>query len=160
MAEGEAMKMKSTLRVVDQARVQKLPGVVKGQTLRPIVGVPDFPSERIRAAVAMFKAGTHEELHWHAIEVFYYVMEGGAIVRDYHGKEYKVGPGCSIYAPAGIAGSHEWQVGKRGLTLLSIRATRDGHRRMQFTVDRKTRRSYIELEELAKMDGVSFRSHY
>jgi hypothetical protein len=31
---------------------------------------------------------------------------------------------------------------------------------MQFTVDRETRRSYIELDELAKMDGVSFRSHY
>jgi len=31
---------------------------------------------------------------------------------------------------------------------------------MQFTVDRKTRRSYIELDELAKMDGVSFTSHY
>jgi hypothetical protein len=27
-------------------------------------------------------------------------------------------------------------------------------------VDRATRRSYIELDELAKMDGVSFRSHY
>lgn len=154
------MKLKSTLRVIDQARVKRLPGVVKGQTLRPLVGVPDFPSERIRVAVATFEPGTHEELHWHAIEVFYYVMAGGATVRDYHGKEYKVRPGCSIYAPAGIAGSHEWQVGRNGLQLLSIRATRDGHRRMQFTVDRKTRRSYIELAELAKMDGVSFGSHY
>ena len=65
------MKLKSTLRVIDQARVKRLPGVVKGQTLRPLVGVPDFPSERIRVAVATFEPGTHEELHWHAIEVFY-----------------------------------------------------------------------------------------
>ena len=87
-------------------------------------------------------------------------MAGSAIVRDYRGKKYLVRPGSSIYAPAGIAGSHEWQVGKNGLQLLSIRATLEGHKRMQFTVDRKTRRSYIELEELAKMDGVSFNSHY
>ena len=154
------MKLKPTLRVIHESRVKKLPGVVKGQTVQPIVGVPRFPSERVRVAVATFKAGTHEELHWHAIEVFYYVMAGSAIVRNYHGKEYRVGPGSAIYAPAGIAGSHEWQVGKNGLQLLSIRATLEGHKRMQFTVDRKTRRSYIELDELAKMDGVSFKSHY
>jgi uncharacterized cupin superfamily protein len=99
-------------------------------------------------------------LHWHPIEVFYYVIAGGAIVRDYYGKEYKVGPGSSIYAPAGIAGSHEWEVGKDGLQLLSVRATRAGHRRMQFTVDRKTKRSYIELHELEAMDAINFESHY
>ena len=154
------MELKPTLRVINKSRVRKLPGVVKGQTVQPIVGVPQFPSERVRVAVATFKPGTHEELHWHAIEVFYYVMAGSAIVRDYRGKKYSVRPGSSIYAPAGIAGSHEWQVGKNGLQLLSIRATLEGHKRMQFTVDRKTRRSYIELAELAKMDGVSFKSHY
>jgi mannose-6-phosphate isomerase-like protein (cupin superfamily) len=154
------MDIESTLQVFNQAQVKDQPGVVEGQTLRPLIGIPDRPSERIRVAVANFKAGTHEHLHWHAIEVFYYVMAGSAIVRDYHGKEYEVGPGAAIYAPAGIAGAHEWQVGERGLQLLSIRATRDGHRRMQFTVDRETRRSYIELDELAAMDGVSFKSHY
>ena len=35
-----------------------------------------------------------------------------------------------------------------------------GHRRMQFTVDRKTKRSYIELHELEAMDALSFKSHY
>ncbi|HKA45131.1 MAG TPA: cupin domain-containing protein [Burkholderiales bacterium] len=154
------MDVEATLRVINKSQVKALPGVVEGQTLQPLVGVPDFPSERVRVAVATFKPGTHEELHWHAIEVFYYVMAGSAVVRDFHGKEYPVGPGSAIYAPAGIAGSHEWQVGEDGLQLLSIRATLDGHRRMQFTVDRTTRRSYIELDELAKMDGVSFRSHY
>ena len=71
-----------------------------------------------------------------------------------------VGPGNAIYAPAGIAGSHEWQVGADGLQLLSIRAALEGHKRMQFTVDRETRRSYIELDELVKMEGVKFDSHY
>jgi mannose-6-phosphate isomerase-like protein (cupin superfamily) len=154
------MDVESTLRVINQSQVKALPGVVGGQTLRPLVGCPEFPSERVRVAVATFEAGTHEHLHWHAIEVFYYVMAGSAIVRDYHGKEYAVGPGAAIYAPAGLAGAHEWQVGEQGLQLLSIRATLDGHRRMQFTVDRETGRSYIELDELAKMDGVSFGSHY
>ena len=154
------MEIESTLRVINESHVKKLPGVVPGQTVQPLVGVPDFPSERVRVAVATFQPGVHEELHWHAIEVFYYVMSGSAIVRDYHGKEYPVGPGSAIYAPAGIAGSHEWQIGEKGLQLLSIRATLEGHKRMQFTVDRETRRSYIELDELAKMDGVSFGSHY
>jgi uncharacterized cupin superfamily protein len=154
------MEIKPTLRVIDKSRVKPLPGVVEGQTLQPLVGVPDFPSERVRVAVATFKPGTHELLHWHAIEVFYYVVAGSAIVRDYDGKEYPVGPGSAIYAPPGISGAHEWEVGTDGLQLLSIRATLEGHKRMQFTVDRATRRSYIELDELAKMDGVSFRSHY
>jgi hypothetical protein len=43
---------------------------------------------------------------------------------------------------------------------LSVRATRAGHRRMQFTVDRKTKRSYIELHELEAMDAINFESHY
>ncbi len=154
------MEIQSTLRVIDKTQVKELPGVVDGQVVQPLVGVPEFPSERVRVAVATFKPGVHEELHWHAIEVFYYVMAGSAIVRDYHGREYPVGPGSAIYAPPGIAGSHEWQVGNQGLQLLSIRATLEGHKRMQFTVDRETRRSFIELDELAKMDGVSFKSHY
>ena len=154
------MDFESTLQVFGQGQIEDQPGVVEGQTLRPLIGIPERPSERIRVAVANFKAGTHEHLHWHAIEVFYYVTSGSAIVRDYHGKQYEVGPGSAIYAPPGIAGSHEWTIGPEGLQLLSIRATREGHKRMQFTVDRETKRSYIELDELAKMDGVGFRSHY
>jgi len=154
------MEFESTLQVFNQTQIQDQPGVVDGQRLKPLIGIPERPSERIRVAVANFKAGTHEELHWHAIEVFYYVTAGSATVRDYHGKEFEVGPGSAIYAPPGIAGSHEWQVGPNGLQLLSIRATREGHKRMQFTVDRDTKRSFIELDELAKMDGVSFGSHY
>ena len=154
------MEIKSTLLIVDQANVRELPGIVEGQTIKPIVGCPEHPTERVRVAVATFNPNVHEHLHWHPIEVCYYVLAGSAIVRDYHGKECEVGPGSTIYAPAGLAGSHEWQVGPRGLQLLSIRATMDGHRRMQFTVDRETGRSYIERDELIKMDGVNFPSHY
>ena len=31
---------------------------------------------------------------------------------------------------------------------------------MQITVDKTTKRSYIDLEELAKRDAISFKSHY
>lgn len=153
------MEIKPTLRIVNQTNVRDTPGAVERQTVRPLVGSAEYPSERIRVGVATFAANVHEHLHWHPIEVFYYVVSGSAIVRDYEGEEYPVGPGDSIYAPAGIAGSHEWQV-KDGLQLLSIRATTDGHRRMQFTVDRETKRSYIDMPELTRMDAISFASHY
>ena len=153
-------KIKATMRIVNKKSVKDTPGAIKGQTVRPLCGSKQFPSERIRVGHAKFGPNLHEHLHWHAIEVFYYVMAGSAIVRDYHGKEFPVHAGSSIYAPAGIAGSHEWEVGKDGLQLLSIRATTDGHRRMQYTVDRETKRSFIELDELAVMDGISYKSHY
>ena len=151
--------IKPTMRIVSQSKVKVTPGAVEGQTVRPLVGSAEFPSERIRVGLATFDAEVHEHLHWHPIEVFYYVLSGTAIVRDLDGKETLVGPGDSIYAPAGLAGSHEWQV-KEGLQLLSIRATTDGHRRMQFTVDRETKRSYIDMHEINRMDAVSFDSHY
>jgi hypothetical protein len=80
-------------------------------------------------------------------------------VRDYEGKEYEVGPGTAIYAPAGIAGAHEWEV-KEGLSILAVRATTESNKKLQFTVDKETKRSYIDLEDLVKRDGVSFESHY
>ena len=46
------------------------------------------------------------------------------------------------------------------MQLSSIRAATEGHKRMQFTVDRETKRSYIELDELAAMGGVSSKSNY
>jgi hypothetical protein len=49
---------------------------------------------------------------------------------------------------------------KEALELIDIRATTETNRKMQFTVDKVTRRSYIELEELAKRDGIAFKSHY
>jgi len=153
------MEIKSTLAVVNPEEIKPQPGAADGLTLQPIVGSGERPSDRIRVAKATFKAGTLEHLHWHPIEAFYYVISGRATVRDYEGKEYDAGPGTSIYAPAGIAGAHEWEV-TESLELLSIRAGTDPTKKMQFTVDKDTKRSYIDLHELVRRDGVSFESHY
>ena len=80
-------------------------------------------------------------------------------MRDFEGNEYDAGPGTSIYAPPGIAGAHEWEV-RKTMKLLSVRASTDSARKMQFTVDKDTHRSYIELDELIRREGVSFKSHY
>ena len=58
------MDMESTLQVYNKAQIKDQPGVVQGQTLKPLIGVPEHPSERIRVAVATFEANTHEHLHW------------------------------------------------------------------------------------------------
>lgn len=153
-------KIKPTMRIVNRNKVKDTPGIIQGQTVRPLCGVEQFPSERIRVGVAQFKPNLHEHLHWHPIEVFYYVLKGSAIVHDLAGKAYMVSAGDSLYAPAGLAGSHEWHIGKDGLELLSVRATNDGHRRMQFTVNRDTGESVIDMHELGRMDAIAFASHY
>ena len=83
--------IKPTMRIVSQSKVKVTPGAVEGQTVRPLVGSAEFPSERIRVGLATFDAEVHEHLHWHPIEVFYYVLSGTAIVRDLDGKETLVG---------------------------------------------------------------------
>jgi quercetin dioxygenase-like cupin family protein len=153
------MEIKSTLKVIDQAGVKSQAGVTEGQTMKRLVGCPEVPTDRVRVGFASYEAGTVEQLHWHPIEAFYYVLSGHATVRNIEGEEYEVGPGTAIYAPPGIAGAHEWEV-KEGLTLLAVRATTESERKMQFTVDKKTKRSYIDLDELIKRGGVSFKSHY
>ncbi len=40
------------------------------------------------------------------------------------------------------------------------RATNETNRKIQFTVDKKTKRSYIDLEDLAYREAISFKSHY
>ena len=80
------MDMESTLQVYNKAQIKDQPGVVQGQTLKPLIGIPEHPSERIRVGHAKFGPNLHEHLHWHPIEVFYYVLSGNAIVRDYAGK--------------------------------------------------------------------------
>lgn len=154
------MEIKSTLSVINENDIEAKPGVTKGQTQRRLIGCPEVVStDRIRLGRASFEAGTYEQIHWHPIEACYYVISGHAVVRDINGKEYEVGPGAIIYAPPGIAGAHEWEV-KEGLELLDIRATTESNRKMQFTVDKKTRRSYIDLDELVRREGISFKSHY
>jgi quercetin dioxygenase-like cupin family protein len=153
------MEIKSTLKVIDQAGVKSQAGVTEGQTMKRLVGCAEVPTDRVRVGFASYEAGTVEQLHWHPIEAFYYVLSGHATVRNIEGAEYEVGPGTAIYAPPGIAGAHEWEV-KEGLQLLAVRATTESERKMQFTVDKKTKRSYIDLDELIKRGGVSFKSHY
>jgi mannose-6-phosphate isomerase-like protein (cupin superfamily) len=113
----------------------------------------------VRTALATYEPGTVEQLHWHPIEAYYFVISGRAIVRDLQGNEYEAGPGTSIYAPPGIAGAHEWEI-MEPTQLLSVRASTDATRKLQFTVDKETKRSYIDLDELARRGGVSFKSHY
>ena len=153
------MEVKSTLMVFNESEVKAQRGVTEGQTLKPLVGSGDRPTDRIRTALATYQAGTVEHLHWHPIEAYYFVISGHAIVRDIEGREYEVGPGTSIYCPPGIAGAHEWEV-KEGLQILSIRASTESVKKLQFTVDKTTKRSYIDLDELARRGGISFKSHY
>ena len=153
------MEIKATLKVINQASVEGKEGVIPEQSMKRLVGCPEVPSDRIRVGLASYKPGAIEALHWHPIEGFYFVLSGHATVRDYEGKEYDVGPGTAIYAPAGIAGAHEWEV-KESLELLDIRATNETNRKIQYTVDKKTMRSYIDVEDLAYREAISFKSHY
>jgi mannose-6-phosphate isomerase-like protein (cupin superfamily) len=153
------MDVRATLRVYDQAAVPGGPGVTEGQTYQKLIGVEDRPTDRVRLGRATYVPGTLEQLHWHPIEALYYVISGHATVRDVEGTEYLVGPGSIVYAPAGLAGAHEWAV-EESLELLDIRATNDASRKLQFTVDKTTLRSHIDAEELAKRDGIEFPSHY
>ena len=153
------MEVKSTLRVINQANIEGHVGVIPGQSMKRLVGCAEVPTDRVRVGLATYAPGSIEELHWHPIESFYFVISGHATVRNFEGEEFEVGPGCAIYAPPGIAGAHEWEV-KEALQILAVRATTESDKKMQFTIDKKTKRSYIDLDELAKRDGISFKSHY
>jgi quercetin dioxygenase-like cupin family protein len=153
------MDIESTLLVLGEAEVKAQPGVTPGQTLKALIGSGRYPTDRIRLALANYEPNTIEQLHWHPIEACYFVISGEAIVRDINGKEYRAGPGSVIYCPPGIAGAHEWEVKDR-LQLLSIRASTESNKKMQFTVDKKTKRSFVDLDDLVKRDAVSFKSHY
>jgi quercetin dioxygenase-like cupin family protein len=154
------MEVKSTLKVLNQADYPGRRGVTDGQTYQRLVGWPEVQAtERVRLGRATYLPGTYEQLHWHPIEACYYVISGHATVRNFEGAEFEVGPGSMIYAPPGIAGAHEWQV-KEALELLDIRATTDTSRKIQFTVDKATKRSYIDLEDLAYRDAINLKSFY
>jgi mannose-6-phosphate isomerase-like protein (cupin superfamily) len=151
--------VKSTLQVFNEADLKSENGFTKGQTVKRLLGHSEHPTERIRAILASYIPGAVEQLHWHTIEAFYYVVSGRAIMRDIEGKTYDAGPGTVVYAPAGIAGSHEWEA-PEPLQLIAFRATTDPERRLQFTVDRSTLVSKIDLDELIKRAGVRFKSLY
>lgn len=153
------LQVKTALEVRHQGEIPGRRGVVDGQTYQALIGVGDRPTDRVRIGRASYAPGTLEPLHWHPIEALYYVISGDATVRDIEGNEYAVGPGSFIYAPAGIAGAHEWEVGET-LELLDIRATNKTDRKMQFTVDKESFRSFIDLDELERREGIRFPSHY
>jgi mannose-6-phosphate isomerase-like protein (cupin superfamily) len=147
------MELKSTLKVFDQGDQSSEPGVTEGLTLKALAGSPDHPSERVFVRLASFKPGTHEKLHWHLIEAFYYVISGRAVMKDIEGKTYDIKPGSVVYAPPGIAGSHSWDI-KEPLQLLSIRATSDYEKTIQFDVDPSTKESSIPLERLERRQAT------
>ena len=154
------MEVQSTLRVINEKDYQGSRGVTDGQTYTRLIGWPEvFMTDRVRLGRASYKTGTYEQLHWHPIEATYYVITGHATVRDFNGKEYEVEAGSIIYAPAGIAGAHEWEV-KEALELIDIRACNETNRKIQYTVDKATKRSYIDLKDLKYRDAISFKSHY
>jgi mannose-6-phosphate isomerase-like protein (cupin superfamily) len=154
------MEIKSALKIIDPAKIPSKPGMGrKGHTIKALVGT-DIPTDRMRATLATYEPKVLEELHWHPIEAFYFVISGSITVRDIEGNESELGPGMSIYCPAGIAGAHEWETGKDGCELIALRATNESVRKMQFTVDKKTKRSYIDIDDLEKYGGIQFKSHY
>jgi mannose-6-phosphate isomerase-like protein (cupin superfamily) len=153
------MEIKSTLKIIDASKVAGAEGVIPEQQMQRLIGCTEVPADRLRIGLASYTPGAKEDLHWHPIEAFYFVLSGHATVRNYEGEEFEVGPGFAIYAPAGIAGAHEWEV-KEGLSILAVRGTTESDRKLQFTVDKETKRSYIDLSDLVKRDGVNFKSHY
>ena len=154
------MELKSTLRVINEKQFPGRRGVTDGQTYQRLIGWPEVQqTDRVRVGRATYKPGTYEQLHWHPIEACYYVISGHATVRDVEGNEYEVSAGSMIYAPPGIAGAHEWEV-KESLELLDIRATNETDKKIQYTVDKKTMRSYIDVQDLEYREAISFKSHY
>ena len=150
------MELKSTLKVFNEADVPAASWVAQGQVAKQLAGSVEHPSERIKVILASFKPGAHENLHWHLIEAFYYVISGRAVMTDIEGKTYDIRPGSVIYAPPGIASSHSWDI-KEQLQLISIRATTDSEKTISFDVDASTKQSSVRLEHLEKRQATDFK---
>jgi mannose-6-phosphate isomerase-like protein (cupin superfamily) len=150
------MELKSTLKVFNAEDVPAGPGIVPGLSLRRLVGDSNHPTERIMVSLGTFKPGTIEHLHWHLIEGLYFVISGRAVMADIEGKTYDIGPGSVIYAPPGIAASHAWEI-KEPLQLISIRATTDLEKTIQFNVNQSTMESSIEFDYLVNRHATHFK---
>ena len=82
------MDIKTTLKVFNERDITGVPGVVpQGQIVKQLVGNAAHPTERLTVSLVTFQPGTHEKLHWHLIEVFYYVISGRASMTDIEGNE-------------------------------------------------------------------------
>jgi mannose-6-phosphate isomerase-like protein (cupin superfamily) len=90
------------------------------------------------------------------IEAFYYVISGRAVMRDIEGKTYDICPGSVIYAPPGISASHSWEI-KEQLQLISIRATTDLEKIIQFDVNPSTKDSSVSLTHLEMRQAINFK---
>ena len=152
-------KITSTLQVFNQSGVPEVPGVITGIMLKKLSGSAEHPSERISVGIATFAPGTHEHLHWHLIETFHYVVAGKAIVRDIEGNEFNVGPGDVVYGPPGLRGSHEWEV-KESLQILTIKATNDTARAIQFNFDKTTMDCSATLEYLVARGAADMKQSF
>lgn len=141
------MKIKSGLKVFNQADEPDSPGVIPGLTIKKLAGCKEHPAERISVGLATFGPGTHEHLHWHMIETFHYIVAGSAIVRDIEGNEWTVGVGDVVFGPAGLRGAHEWEV-RESVSLLTIKGTTSAERAIQFNIDRKTLVSSADMDYL------------
>jgi mannose-6-phosphate isomerase-like protein (cupin superfamily) len=152
-------RVKSELQVFNQSTVGESPGVIPGLKIRKLAGSAEHPSERINVGVAQFGPGTHEHLHWHLIETFHYVLAGSAIVRDIEGNDYPVGPGDVVYGPPGLRGSHEWEV-KESLQILTIKATNDPERAIQFNFDPTTMDCSATLDYLVARGAADMKQSF
>ena len=152
-------ELKSTLTVFNEADLNAQLVSYSGGAIKDLVGNDERPSERIFVRLVSFKPGSHAPLHWHPIEGLYYVISGRAVLTDIEDKTYNIGPGSVIYYPPGIAGSHEWDI-KEQLQLLTIRGKPGPINLIQFTVDKSTKRSWIEFDRLIKQGGAKFKSFY
>jgi len=153
------MELKSTLRVLNQADLRSEPGAAQGITIKNLMGNDERLTDRLAVALATIRAGMLEHLHWHLIEAFNYVISGRAVIRDVEGRSYDIGRGSMIYAPPGIAGSHEWDV-KEQVQLISPRATTNPVASLQFTVDEVSKQSAIDYDYLVRRGGTLFKSFY
>jgi mannose-6-phosphate isomerase-like protein (cupin superfamily) len=151
------MQIKSTLNIFNEATLPAVAGAAgSGHILKRLAGSADHPSERLTVSLATFDAGTHEMLHWHLIEAFYYVISGRAVMKDIEGRSYDIGPGTVVYASPGIAAAHSWEI-KEKLQLLSVRATADSQKIIQFDVDPETKESTMSIGRLLARDATTFK---
>ena len=153
------MELKSTLTIFNASEIEVKPGYVEGMTRKSLTGTDKHPSERITTSVTTFEPGSVSPFHWHPIEVFYFVISGRALVNDIEGNQREMTPGSVLYAPPGIASSHEWEV-KEKLQLLALRATTDRKHMIQFTVDKGSKESSITFHDLMNRGGDQFKSFY
>ena len=157
-------ELKSTLKVFNESEIDgggaKVGVDVKAiQSRKILLGNDDRPSERLRVHLNIFKPGTKVPLHWHLIEAVYYVIRGRAVMEDIEGKKHEVGPGGVVYYPAGIAGAHSWEI-KEEMELISIRATTERQKLIQFSVDKTTKESSIKFDDVIRCGGAEFKSLY